>query len=416
MRYIYLWLVFVLAVCGCDEIAPALLPNPASDTAEEMDIPVGFPDTLYVRVIYVEPRPPTAQETRYREKVAELDALFREVQTFFADELARHGYPRRTFSIRSDADGRIRVDRLMLEHELPFYQQPGAFQQLRDELSSSGLRPVIDYGSQINIGEGEITVWILDVPGLLADNMEYFCGVGNGLTLQGWVYISDNCLTAWLLAYELGRAFGLNLEPVTILLPADQKAIWLSNDDARVSGPSPTRLSRGEAGWLHYHPAFHGRVPIPANLGQGQWGVVYQAPALDYQPSNAAAGTYQFEFRFTAWFLDRQREPAGFAHGVLLSVDNSNNWDEHVLRYLDKDIDANVLRSLDKDTLQRQFWEGGIDYTVRFEAELPAPGDGFRLMLLQSDGEQDWIYMEYLDSGEFVSKNNGWILETRLVE
>lgn len=360
MRYICLWLVFVLAVCGCDNIAPELLPTTLV-AANRTDTAVVVPDRPYVRVIYVEPRPRVTlgREARYQEKVAELDTLFREVQTFFADELERHGYPRRTFPILAHADGRVVVERLTLEQELPFYQQRDMVQRIGNELSAWG---------ESQPSDGEFHVVIIDVPYPI-------CGMGAGSVTRGSAWISYDCLRKETLAHELGHAFGLSHD--------------FRNDAYVMSYGTQTEFSRGAAGWLNYQPPFHGRVPMEVHIAQH---------GLEWGYERVGAGTYQFEFRFYAWFADMQQEwftsapeavvREGFVHGVLK---HSAPGTTEVIRYLESDI------------LQGQFWQGGTgpaknpiivpfegldyqEYTLRFEAEIPGQGDAFILELLQPAG------------------------------
>ena len=410
MRYIWIWLVVVAAICGCDEVAPEFLTPPATDTAvednmlsfPEVELTADFPTELYVRVVYVEPRLPAGQETRYPERAAEIDALVREVQTFFADELERHGYPRRTFTVR-ETDGRVRVERLTLEHEASFYETADGRLQLALEEFEYELFGEYGHGH----GPREFYISFVDVPGYRIETFSGdACAVGSAQgTHYGAVTIPRvrpmGCnATADLLTHELMHAFGL--------LGHD----WRSDDYMLSYGASRHKISRGAAGWLARHPAFIGRVPVSEELGTGLHVgevVLSEEPTLSYRLRRGASGIYAFELRFTAWFLSAhlQQESGGFVHGVLLYDDDNRHdvqnrrWGIHVLRYLDKDTDANVLRSLDNDTLQRQYIGGGVEYVVRFEAELPVPDDGFILELLQYDGVAHSIYMKYSERGGF---------------
>ena len=404
MRYIWLWLV-VAAICGCDEVGPELLTPPASNTVEENAVDTEFPTQLYVRVIYVEPRLPAGQASRYREKAADIDAVVREVQTFFADELERHGYPRRTFTVREWDDGRVRVERLTLKQEASFYETHDGRVQLGSELFDYEMFGEYGHGwAQTPAGYlvSEFRIVFIDVPGY---RIETFggdaCGLGAASmdSLDGYVEIplvgpTDCNAIADVLAHELMHAFGL--------LGHDYRS-----DDYMLSyGASPNKISRGAAGWLAHHPAFLGKLPVSVEFGGSMdlGDFVQKESTLRYHVKDGASGIYQFELRFTAWFpgIHPEQEPAGFVAGVLYyEDDNRSALGQHVLRYLDKDTDANVLRVVDNDTLQHQYVEGGVAYVLRFEAKLPVPGDGFMLELLQYDGMAHWIYMQYLESGEF---------------
>ena len=423
MRYIWLGLVCLLAMCGCDEVMPELLTPPASGVAVEVEetpptsevsivtpavTPVVTPDILTVRVIYVEPRLPREQETRYPEKAVDIGALVRKMQTFFADELERHGYPRRTFTVRSTDAGRVHVERLTLKHEASFYQTHDG----RSELG----RETLDYEMFGEYGHGRFgnfgyTIMFIDVPGYRIETFSGdACAQGgtwwNRDSVGGFVTMPRErpagcASTEKILAHELMHAFGLLVHD------------WRSDDYMLSYGASPNQISPGAAKWLAHHPVFLGSIPASAADRMSEHAgdvVLQQEPTLQYSRIGTS-GRYAFELRFTAWFLRShlQQESAGFVHGII-SADNDSQFPEdelktalgiHVLRYLDEDTDANVLRTLDNDTLRRQYIDGGLAYVVRFEAEMPVYHDGFILDLLQYDGARHSIYMKYQGNGVF---------------
>ena len=409
LRYMWLGLIWLLAMCGCDEVMPELLTPPASEVAVEVEetpptsevnvvAPTAFPDAPLVRAIYVEPRLPKGQKTRYWEKAKEIDALVRDVQTFFADELERHGYPRRTFTVRSTDAGRVHVERVTLEHEASFYET----HEGRVEFGSEMLSHYIEtYGWER--GSRGYPIEFVDVPGYRITTFgDDACAAAgswwNGDSLEGsvtlpWERPAGCNSTEYLLAHELMHAFGL--------ISHD----WRSNDYMLSYGASADRISPGAAKWLAHHPAFVGRVPVSAAAETHNGDVVLQQePTLQYSRIGTS-GRYAFELHFTAWFLRShlQQESAGFVHGII-SADNDSRFPElgiHVLRYLDEDTDANVLRVLDNKTLRRQYLDGGLAYVVRFEAEMPGYHDGFILDLLQYDGARHSIYMKNQGNGVF---------------
>ena len=419
MRYMWLGLIWLLAMCGCDEVMPELLTPPTSEVASELEetpptsevsvvtpavTPVVTPDILTVRVIYVEPRLPRGQETRYPEKAMDIGALVRKTQTFFADELARHGYPRRTFTVHATDAGRVHVERLTLKHEASFYQTYDG----RLELAIEMLDYEIEYGHG-RFGNFGYTITFIDVPGYRIETFSGdACGQGGtwlnrdsvaGFVTMPWERPVDCASTATVLAHELMHAFGLFAHD------------WRSDDYMLSYGASRHKISRGAAKWLAHHPVFLGSMPASAavRMSEHAGDVALQTePSLQYSRIGTS-GRYAFELRFTAWFLRShlQQESAGFVHGVL-SYDNDNlhdvqnrRWGIHVLRYLDEDTDANVLRVLDNKTLRRQYIDGGVAYVVRFEAEMPVYHDGFILDLLQYDGARHSIYMKYQGNGVF---------------
>lgn len=404
--YIWVWLVCVVAM-GCDEVVPELLSPPVTSEREEMpptsevsvDTP-GIPDALLVRAVYIEPRLPAGQASRYREKAEDIDALVRYAQTFFARELERHGYPRRTFTVNETHDGRVHVERITLEHESAFYQTDDGRLEFWTELL---IHEIETYGHGANSG---YPIEFVDVPGYRIPTFSGdACARGetqlNGDSLSGrvhlpWVQPAGCDSTETILVHELMHAFGLFSHD------------WRSDDYMLSYGASRHKISPGAAKWLAHHPAFLGRVPVSAAERHNGDVVLQTEPSLQYTRIGTSE-IYQFELRFTAWFLRThlQQESAGFVHGVL-SYDNDNlhdvqnrRWGLHVLRYLDAARDANVLRVLDNDTLRRQYIDGGVAYVVRFEAELPVHDDGFILDLLQYDGVRHSIYMKNSANGQF---------------
>ena len=422
----WLGLIWLLAMCGCDEVMPELLTPPPSEVevaveveetspASEVSIvtpavmPVVTPDILTVRVIYVEPRLPARQETRYPEKAMDIGTLVREMQTFFADELERHGYPRRTFTVRSTDAGRVHVERLTLKHEASFYQTHDG----RSELG----RETLDYEMFGEYGHGRFgnfgyTIMFIDVPGYRIETFSGdACGQGgtwwNRDSVGGFVTMPRErpagcASTDKILAHELMHAFGLLVHD------------WRSDDYMLSYGASRNQISPGAAKWLAHHPVFLGSIPASAADRMSEHAgdvILQQEPTLQYSRIGTS-GRYAFELHFTAWFLRShlQQESAGFVHGII-SADNDSQFPEdelktalgiHVLRYLDEDTDANVLRTLDNDTLRRQYIDGGLAYVVRFEAEMPGYHDGFILDLLQYDGARHSIYMKNQGNGVFA--------------
>ena len=418
MRYMWLGLVWLVAMCGCDEVMPELLTPPASEIAVEVEetpptsevsivmpavTPVVTPDILTVRVIYVEPRLPRGQETRYPEKAVDIGALVREMQTFFADELERHGYPRRTFTVRSTDAGRVHVERLTLKHEASFYQTHEGRLELGSETLDYEMFGEYGHGRFGNFG---YTIMFIDVPGYRIETFSGdACGQGgtwwNRDSVAGFVTMPRErpagcASTEKILAHELMHAFGLFAHD------------WRSDDYMLSYGASRNQISPGAAKWLAHHPVFLGSIPVSAadRMSEHVGDVVLQQePTLQYTRIGTS-GRYAFELRFTAWFLRShlQQESAGFVHGII-SADDDTRFPElgiHVLRYLDEDTDANVLRTLDNDTLRRQYLDGGLAYVVRFEAEMPGYHDGFILDLLQYDGARHSIYMKNQGNGVFA--------------
>ena len=68
-------------------------------------VPNSFAQEYVVRVIYFHPNDIEPQE----DSVNTLKAMVKDVQTFYADEMERHGYGRKTFRLETDAAGDVVV-------------------------------------------------------------------------------------------------------------------------------------------------------------------------------------------------------------------------------------------------------------------------------------------------------------------
>ena len=119
--------------------------------AQQMERPI-------VRLIYFLPSDRVPQPNID----AEMDGLIKQVQAFFANEMVRHGYGRKTFQFEADANGNALVHRMKGQSTSGYYEH-GTFRKVSEEI-----------GEQFNLSE-HIYLVVVDsgflingAPGLLA--------------------------------------------------------------------------------------------------------------------------------------------------------------------------------------------------------------------------------------------------------
>ena len=227
--------------------------NPLNDTAIRTHIPrlqaagvnVRFDERTLtqsrpiVRLIYFRPRDRHPQP----DINAQMDRLIKEVQRFYADEMERHGYGRKTFQFETDAQGNAVVYHVIGRLEDTEYHDASGivWDEIDDQFDTSK----------------HIYLTALDVSSELigTDKNDTACGVGGGGNDGGDVLIpaSGHCfidsvkalkLEHTTAAHELGHAFGL----------------WhdFRNDAYIMSyGAVTDELAQCTAEWLDVHPYFN---------------------------------------------------------------------------------------------------------------------------------------------------------------
>ena len=148
-----------------------------------------------VRVIYFIPsdlQPSEATEVK-------LDPIAKDVQQFYADEMERHGFGRKTFTLETDALGNTVIHSVRGEFTNSHYYHQGwshAVDEIKNHLGSPGR---VIYLIFTDITEGTAG------------------GIGTGSPLEGWALCSvgnfrdgsSHFSNRSVAAHELGHAFGL---------------------------------------------------------------------------------------------------------------------------------------------------------------------------------------------------------------
>ena len=201
-------------------------------------IPNSFAQEYVVRVIYFHPNDIEPQE----DSVNTLKAIIKDVQTFYANAMERHGYGRKTFRLETDAN-----DDVILHHmkgNLDHTHYNGSKSMSRNE-----IRGRLDFSKKIIY-----LIWVdrYDSSGRAGD----VGGSGSGESERGdaWVFPSNfdsgvRYRDAWeTIAHEIGHTFGLKHD--------------FRNDTYIMSyGPGDrNELSPCAAKWLDTHKYFNDTV------------------------------------------------------------------------------------------------------------------------------------------------------------
>ena len=195
---------------------------------------VGEPHT--VRLIYFLPNDRSPQQ----DIDTKLDTLIKDVQQFYADEMQRHGYAGKTFTLETDVNGKAVVHHVDGQFTDSYYRQ-NTFRKVWEEIREQFYTPRNIYLIAIDIGNERVGRGYNEV-----------CGVGDSHEASGGhvlIPASGDCFNFKTTAHELGRAFGLQHD--------------FRNDTYIMSfGRDPDKLSECAAEWLTAHRYF--------NTGQSQ--------------------------------------------------------------------------------------------------------------------------------------------------
>ena len=209
IRFLLFPLAFVHASPSPADKAPICLPvdllqweydGPPSATTQQEDLNVGEPRT--VRLIYFLPRDRQSQPFIDEE----LDALIKNVQQSYAEQMENHGFGRRAFRYETDVTGKAVVHHVKGEFDDAYYHT-----DTFEKVISTETAEQFDLSRNV----------YLVVPDLSTSVVDGYCGQGAFLGPEGGAVIVPapnrvlqrergwSCFNVAVTAHELGHAFGL---------------------------------------------------------------------------------------------------------------------------------------------------------------------------------------------------------------
>ena len=185
---------------------------------------------------------------------AEIDALIKKAQRFFADEMERYGFGRKTFQFEADANGNAVVHHVNGKFTEAYYKQNRGWEKETKE--------------QIYIPRQIITVYMLDGDVISRSNGGGSPYGGGGANIKHWG--DEDFGWSWYsIAHELGHAFGMRYH--------DHRALSLMSYRGFDGSLSPCF-----AAWLDVHPAFN-----PTVVRRYTRATIQMLPATLAAPPNA---------------------------------------------------------------------------------------------------------------------------------
>ena len=208
----------------------AFVPNTfAQDTVPE----------YVLRVVYFVPKdrvPDPNMDTK-------LDTMVKDIQKFYADEMERHGFDRKTFNFETDENGNVKVHHVKGIHNDADYISNNRF----------GIEEIEDQFNLVPVEFKNIYLIVFDYSN---ERVEHYgggsaCGIGSGFSIGGFVKIpaSGPCFNFEVIAHELGHTFGLKHD-------FRSRAFMMSYGRYR------NQLSQCAAEWLDVHRYFNSNQEV----------------------------------------------------------------------------------------------------------------------------------------------------------
>ena len=223
---------------------------------------LNFGEPRTVRMIYFLPNDRSPQQ----DINTKLNTLIRDVQQFYADEMERRNFGRKTFTFETDATGKAVVHHVDGQFTDSYYRQ-NSFHKVWDEIREQFHTPQNIYFIAINIGNERVGRGYNEV-----------CGVGDSHGASGGhvlIPASGDCFNLKTAAHELGHAFGLEHD-------------FRSDAYIMSFGRDPDKLSECAAEWLTAHRYF--------NIDQSQ--THFDNPTRIQMLPPLASSPYAIRFRF----------------------------------------------------------------------------------------------------------------------
>ena len=209
-------------------------------TLQSRGVTVEFDDTTHlnfgesrtVRLIYFLPSDRSPQ----RDIDTKLDTLIRDVQQFYADEMERHGFGRKTFTFETDVTGKAVVHHVEGQFNDSYYHQD-TFRRTWKELIERFDMPTHAYWVVIDTSIERIVYQGSPACGEAADVF------GEEGKREFLMPASGKCFNLSVASHELGHVFGLRHD--------------FRNEAYTMSYGKRGRLSKCAAEWLDVHSFFN---------------------------------------------------------------------------------------------------------------------------------------------------------------